>query len=277
MQLYQTLLEPARLEQRTIVVIPDGKLHGLPFAALINPATGRYLIEERGIAVAPSAAFYIDARDRWRAMSSTPPQSALVVGDPEVDPLLFPGLSPLPGARDEARRVAAGYPRRRLLVGELATRTAFLREAGVRDVIHFAGHATTNRIEPERSSLALAPGDSRGDAALSALDVAALRLGSTRTVVLSACASGTGVEVPGEAPLSLARAFLEAGAPTVIASLWSVSDRPTAMLVTELHGELRAGRDPVVALREAQLALLNSRHPGLRSPAIWAAFVAIGG
>ncbi|HXT19126.1 MAG TPA: CHAT domain-containing protein, partial [Thermoanaerobaculia bacterium] len=104
-----------------------------------------------------------------------------------------------------------------------------------------------------------------------------LPVGATRTVVLSTCDSGTGVEAPGEGPLSLARAFLEAGAPTVVASLWPVADQPTTPLIAELHRGLRAGRSPAAALREAQLALLYSPQPGLRSPAVWAAFQALGG
>jgi CHAT domain-containing protein len=132
-------------------------------------------------------------------------------------------------------------------------------------------------MAPELSSLPLAAGGAVEDAALSALDIAGLRLTSTRTVVLSACDSGSGPQLAGDGPLSLARAFLSAGTPTVVASLWPVPDEPTAPLITSLHQRLRAGDTPAAALRAAQLALLRSQQPSLRSPAVWSVFEAFGG
>ena len=260
-----------------LVVVPDEELHSLPFAALINASTRRYLVEEREVVIAPSATVYLAAQDRLRQLRKTPVLSAVVVGDPALDRMLFPGLTPLAGAREEARRVAALYPRRALLLGNAATRSALLEVVDGRDVFHFAGHAAVNRMAPERSSLPLAAGPAIEDAALSAVDIAALRLDSTRTVVLSACDSGSGPLLSGEGPLSLARAFLTAGAPTVVASLWPVTDGPTAPLITSLHQRLRAGDEPAAALRAAQLALLRSQHPSLRSPAVWSVFEAFGG
>src|ERR1044072_9181833 len=82
---------------------------------------------------------------------------------------------------------------------------------------------------------------------------------------------------PGDGRISLARAFLHAGAPTVVASLWAVPDGPTAPLIARVHQQLRAGEKAAAALRAAQLDALRSREPLLRSPAAWAAFESFGG
>jgi CHAT domain-containing protein len=76
---------------------------------------------------------------------------------------------------------------------------------------------------------------------------------------------------------SLARPFLAAGVPAVVASLWNVGDRATAPLLVAFHRRLRDGRDPLSALRAAQLELLRGPAPALRSPASWAAFEVFGG
>jgi CHAT domain-containing protein len=276
-KLYAALLLPAQLDEGALVVVPDKDLHSLPFAALVDPATGRYLIEEREVVVAPSASAYVRGRERWAELAQAPPQSAVVVGDPTVDPVLFPGLLPLPGARAEARQVATIYPRHRLLLGGAATRAALLADASDGEVLHFAGHAAVNTIVPERSSLPLAAAAAASDGALAASDIGALHLLRTRTVVLSTCDSAAGARPPGEGPISLARAFLHAGAPTVVASLWAVADGPTAPLIARVHQQLRAGEKAAAALRAAQLDALRSREPSLRSPAVWAAFESFGG
>jgi CHAT domain-containing protein len=77
--------------------------------------------------------------------------------------------------------------------------------------------------------------------------------------------------------LSLARPFLAAGVPAVVASLWEVEDEPTARLLTAFHRHLRGGESALAALRSAQRELLADPDPALRSPAYWAAFELFGG
>jgi CHAT domain-containing protein len=276
-KLYATLLLPAHLDDPSLVIVPDKDLHSLPFAALVDPVTGRFLVEERELAVAPSVALYLRGHDRWRELPQAPPQSAVVVGDPTVDHVLFPGLLPLPGAREEARKIAALYPRHELLLGSAATRAALLASTGRGEVLHFAGHAAVNAVAPERSSLPLAAAPTVADSVLTAAEIGTLHLGRTRAVVLSTCDSAAGARPPGAGPISLARAFLDAGAPAVIASLWAIPDGPTAPLIARVHQQLRAGEKATAALRAAQLDALRSREPSLRSPAVWAAFESFGG
>jgi CHAT domain-containing protein len=277
MRLYRALVAPAALAGTDeLVIVPDDQLSGLPFAALVNPATGKFLLEERQVSTAPGVRAYVRAHRRWLALATQPPSDALVVGDPRVAPGLFARLKALPGARSEARLVANLYPRRQVLLGAVATRDNVVAALGRHEVVHFSGHAVANAADPSRSSFPLA-GDPASAALLYAADIPGLSLTSARTVVLSACETGIGPATADAGSLSLARAFLAAGVPTVVASLWPISDGPSAPLAVAVHRHLRAGEAPAAALRAAQLELLRGDAPELRSPAVWAAFAAFGG
>ena len=276
-RLYAALIGPARLGVGQLVVVPNGALHRVPFAALLEPATQRFLIEERLVTVAPSATAYVIAREHEQRLGKAPPVDALVVGEPQISSDLFPGMHRLLGARGEARAVAALYPRRELLIGRAATRSAFVRSLGRRQVVHFAGHTVINRAIPDRSSLLLADDGAAQGPVLFASDIAVLDVGRTSTVVLSGYNAGGDGILDGEVPLSLARAFLAAGVPNVVASLWPLPDQQSAALVTAFHRHLRTGQRAAAALRSAQLALLRGARTDLRSPAIWASFQAYGG
>jgi CHAT domain-containing protein len=258
-----------------LVIVPDGALHALPFAALVDAESGQFLVERHELTIAPSATDFLREQDRLRSRRQ-PPTHALVLGDPRVDPLLFPGFASLAGARQEAEAVAGLYPRRELLLGAAATRGAFLELVGRREVVHFSGHAVPNRIDPSAASLPLAGDPGGAGGLLVAAEIARLDLTDTRTVVLSGCETGVGAD-GGAGPLSLARSFLAAGAPNVVASLWPIADAPSAPLMTAFHRRLRGGEQPAAALRGAQLELLRGKQPLLASPTVWAAFAAFGG
>jgi len=278
-ELYGNLILPAGLgdDVRRLVIVSDGALDQLPFAALVDPRSGQFLIEQRTVEVAPSAALFLAARARQRQLAEQSP-SVLALGDPSPDSELYPTLRPLAAAREEARLVARSYGRREVLVGERATREALLTKAGDYSVLHFAGHAVNNLVDPSRSSLALAHG-SNGDqpGAVFAYELAPAHFDRTRLVVLAGCGTGSGPASPGAGTISLARAFLAARVPSVVASFWPVADGRTLELMTALHAGLAGGEEPAAALRTAQLSLLRSRDPDLRSPSTWAAFGALGG
>lgn len=278
-RLYRELLTPAQLAGNVhkLVIIPDGQLDQLPFAALVDPRTERFLVEQQVIEVAPSAATFVAARARGRQLNAGRP-SILAVGDPRPDLEHYQNLLPLPAAANEARRVAQLYSRRDVLVGERATRDALLASARNYDVLHFAGHALVNRVDPSRSSLALARSpNSMQPGALFAYELSASRFAHTRLVVLAACGTGSGVQSDSAGTLSLARAFLAARVPSVVASLWSVPDGSTGELMAAFHAHVSRGEQPAEALREAQLTLLRAGESALRSPSAWASFQALGG
>ena len=245
------------------VIVPDGVLKDLPFAALHDGQ--RFLIENHALSIAPSANFDLLARQRNRTLPSVRPLPALVVGNPAFDRQRFPGLGDLPEAADEAARVGALYGMEPLL-GKDATRASFLAGARTSEIVQFSGHAQTRPESPLESALVLA------DEVLPAREIHRLRLARTRLVVLSACSTASRPSQGGEGVESLAEAFLAAGVPGVVATLWNVADQPTSELVVEFHRQLRQQGDVRRALQQAQRRFLDADAP----VASWAAFQLIG-
>jgi CHAT domain-containing protein len=205
-----------------------------------------------------------------------------VVGNPRFDSEEFPSLERLPESEVEARTVAGLYSDSELLTGEAATRTRFLESASRHSVVHFAGHAIANAEFPLLSRLVLAPDRSAptaGSGALFARELYSTRFPMTRLVVLAGCHTSSGVVVKGEGVMSLARPFLAAGVPAVVATLWDLEDRAGNEIFSVFHRRFREGDEPMEALRRAQLALISNSDPALQSPKAWAGlqvFVASG-
>jgi CHAT domain-containing protein len=244
----------------------------------LRSGKGPFLIEERAVAIAPSAALYVLALERDRERSLQSAGDVLVVGSPVVDAKEHPSLSALPAAEEEARVVARTYRGSRLLVGAEATKAEFLKLVPGAMILHFAGHAVANEDAPFRSRIVLAPatgGEGAGD--LYASEIGQLRLPETRLVILSACQTAEGRIWKNEGVESLARPFFAAGVPVVVASLWRVEDVATAELFPELHDQINKGNDPITALRNTQIAMIKSSDESRREPAFWAGFEVIGG
>ena len=188
-------------------------------------------------------------------------------------------LPRLPSTRREAAAIAAAAGTSAALALDFeATRTAALDAAtGRARVVHFATHAVVDTARPELGGIHLSRVTSNGqpqEGLLHLQDVYALRL-SAELVVLSACRTAVGNEVRGEGLIGLVRGFMAAGAPRVVASLWSVDDAATAELMTAFYTALLRDRmAPAAALRQAQLQLW--RQPRWSAPFYWAAFVLQG-
>lgn len=276
-RLFRDLVEPTLSDLvgiETLVFIPDEALQDVPFAALVSPATGHYLVEDRQVVVAPSATLYVESLRRDRELAAHPNFSALAVGDPAYDRGLFPTLPPLRHAKAEAARIAGSYPGSDLLEGPAATKTRFLALAGRHGIVHAAAHAVSREDSPLVSTLVLAA-DGRESGTLYAHELLGLRFERTRLVVLSACSSAGRRRGGGRAGFVLP--LLGAGVPSVVASLWPVDDRATARLFAVFHERYRAGDSAPAALRAAQLSLLQNNDPDLRAPAMWAGFEVFGG
>jgi CHAT domain-containing protein len=271
-RLYDWLIRPVeqRLGNREtpLVVIPDGVLGAVPFAALYDRRTRRYLVEAHPLRFATNLREAGQARRPRREE-----ENVLVVADPAFDAVRYPALESLDGAVTEAREVARRYPGARVLAGRAATPVALSDALRSATLVHYAGHAVFDDERPERSSLVLAPQPGGpGSGAMTAAAMAEMNLGHTRLVVLSACQSirsGTGT-AGGFA--GLAGALRSAGVEGVVGSLWRVDDDHTRALMSEFYLAYRRARDPVDALRTAQLALLRSVDPALNAPAAWAGF-----
>lgn len=233
-----------------LAVVPHGPLHQVPFHALFDGE--KYLIERFEISYAPSATVYVLCQERQPRDSN----SALVMG--VDDPLI-------PAAMAEARTVAGCFSEAELRAGESATVTALRRGAPERGSLHLACHGLFRADNPMFSSLKLQ------DGWLMAADAMDLDLAGA-LVVLSACESGRSEVIGGDEVLGLVRAFLGAGAATLVVSQWLVQDETTAALMEGWYGRLDDGMERSTALRAAQLEI-KERHP---HPYYWAPFVLIG-
>jgi CHAT domain-containing protein len=216
----------------------------------------------------------------------------LMVADP--DPIrrsrLDRALPRLPGARQEA--VAVTRQRRPgqvlSLTGGAATESAVRAQAPSRAILHFAAHTVVRDDEPFASFVALGPsGSGDADGILTAQDVYGLNLAAD-LVVLSACRSASG-PVAGDGVATFARAFMSAGAASLIASVWDVADEPSNRLLPDFYKAWLAGATKAAALRQAQLRLLSDLRLGRvavttpagpvvvpEHPVFWAGFVVFG-
>jgi CHAT domain-containing protein/tetratricopeptide (TPR) repeat protein len=280
-RVFDAVLRPALLHLRPdelLVLAPDRCLQGVPFGVLLDASSKRYLSDIHPLAVVPSGTFYIEAMTRWRRLARRDTGSALVVGDPAFDALQFPDMPRLASAAAEAQAVAALYPSARLIVGEQAMRSSVIAMAGNFPVVHLAAHTLVDEDFPMLSRIILAPDRATSaSGVVYAYEVSRLWLRQTRLLVLAGCASGAGPTVGGEGIMSLARSFLEAGVPVLVASLWRIPDDATRNVMVAFHRQLRSGLDPASALRAVARELRHSANPELRSPRVWSAFVAIGG
>jgi CHAT domain-containing protein len=260
----------------TLVLALDGPLRDVPFAALRDPSSGRFLIQDHPILAAPSATLYLRSLDRDRELMLQPLRAALIVADPSVDHRLFPNLQALPGARDEASTVSRILHHSVVLVGEQATLPGFLARAGSASFVHFAGHAVADVQYPLLSRLLFTPtGADHG--VLYAREIFHQRFARTRLVVLAACRGAAPLFVGGEEVSSLAAPFLVTGVPAVLASRWNLDDRDSLPFFRGFYSHLAAGEDAATALRSVQLELLAARDARQRSPARWAGFDLLGG
>lgn len=277
-RLFELLIRPFARELegiRQLTVVPDRELNRLAFAALVDPADARYLVERYAIRTVPSAGFYLAASARRSGTVGR--RRALVIGNPSLEDDLETGALPtLPSAAREAQIVAGLYPESVLLSRGHARRARVLDGLPASGVFHFAGHAVFNPEQPEQSYLALAPDQPGRPGTLRAWEIGRMRLSNIQVVVLSACSSLSPRASRTGAVAGLAFSFLRAGAPATVSTLWDVDDGASVELVVRFHRLLAAGTPAPEALRLAQLEGLRSTRPELRVPRAWAAFVYTG-
>ncbi|MFQ3580430.1 MAG: CHAT domain-containing protein [Chloracidobacterium sp.] len=273
-RLYATLIAPLDLPLETtrrLVIVPDGPLHALPWAALCD-TQARWLPEQTPFSICPSVAALIQALEP-RSLPHN--QSVLMATDAHLTfPVAADALPPLPGARDEmlclqALLNAEQAKSVQVLAGEQVTKANLLDALQTAGLAHLAVHGVAMPNEPLQSALYLtaAPTD---DGRLTAAEIYERSLPCLQLVVLSACESALGAALQGEGPTGLGQAFLAAGAASVIATLARVDDRAMRDLMCAFHAAWQAGASPSVALQVAQRACLGQH------PAQWAVVVALG-
>lgn len=256
-QLYQSIFAPLQpyIHHTNLIIIPHQTLHYLPFAALWNDKTERYLLEEYTITYAPSASALQFMGMHYNANLS----HALVLGNPDGS---------LPNAELEAAAVAQSFGTEPLL-GQQATESQLWQQADAVDVLHLAAHGVYNPFNPFFSRLELAR-DDLTDGYWEVHEILALNLAGAPLVVLSACETAVGEQNRGDEIVSMTRSFLYAGASSVVSSLWQIDDHASAELMTAFYRSLRTGMTTAEALRAAQLVIAKKEQ--WQSPYYWAAF-----
>lgn len=260
-KLHRLLVQPlgeALAGRSDLLLVPDEELYLVPFPALRDAATGRHLLEDHHVSLAPSLATDGPAAGTTGA---GPPRSILLVADPAFDRAVHPLLPRLPGAEREGVAIAAEYPEVELLRGEDATADALLRQLGAHRVVHVAAHAVSNAEDPFRSFLVLAPGEDGSGGEVEAREVLRTDAPVPDLVVLAACGT-VGTEVSRtEGALGLAWAFLARGTRSAVVTLWELDDAASERIFVPFHRLVAADLPASEALRRAQLEALQAGAP----------------
>lgn len=262
-RLYALIFAPleAAIVGDRLIVIPHGALHYVPFHALHDG--GGYLIERFEFSYAPSAAVLKLCRNKHAEKQVADLKADTSNGGVLV--ALGVAETGTPNIEQEIETLATLFPNSVTLTGDRATRENLLEVAPSARFLHLASHGYFRRDNPMFSFLKLAGSN------LHFYSLLDLRL-TAEMVTLSACHTGVNKVFPGDELHGLVRGFLYAGAPSVVASLWAVSDLSTAELMREMYSQLRAGATKRAALRRAQLAIKDAYG----HPYYWAPFVLMG-
>jgi CHAT domain-containing protein len=290
-----------------LLISPDGNLNLVPFEALVDE-DGRYLIERY------ATNYLTSGRDLLRTQRPrATPTNPVIVADPLFGEPPLPGamrppapstprsvttgsdwsdvyFAPLAASGMEAREIKSLFPDAMLFTGSRATKAA-LQTVQAPRILHVASHGFflddavgdgTPAIDGGnpllRSGLAFAGAnltrDGHSDGILTALEASGLDLWGTKLVTLSACDTGVGEVRNGEGVYGLRRAFMLAGAETLVMSLWPVSDYIARDAIVGFYTGLRSGLGRGDALRQSKLALL--RRASRQHPFYWASFIEWG-
>ncbi len=260
--LYNLLLKPSEAHwdgKARIGIIPHGILHYLPFEALMN--NGKFL-EEQDIRFfyLPSASVYKYCRDK----NPLKKEQLIALGNPDGS-LVFSGKEV-----EELKRL---YPAdTEIFTGKEARESRVVYYGPYADILHFSCHGGFDAANPLYSALMLAP-DSSADWRLEVQEIFQLNLKPAYLVTLSACETHVGSIKPGDEIVVISRAFMYAGTPSVVASLWKVDDYYTEKLMVSFYRALK-DTDKITALHRARKEIMEKY--GKRHPFYWAPFVLIG-
>ena len=286
-QLYDWLIKPIESnldKKKYIYIVPDKILNYLSFNSLFSSDSKKYLIQDYRVSTCPSATLFIKCTGMAQAKSSSRAESVLSVGNPRFDNTDFPGLQDLPSSAKEAEAVAKLYKNPLAIIGDNAKKTRVKAEMKKVEIIHLALHYVSDENSPMLSKLLLAKEEpalaesSKAQSWLQAYEIYEMKLPFARLAILSACQTGIEHSYRGEGAIGVARPFIKAGVPLVIASLWPVESEATSGLMIRFHEyRKRSNNTTADALRLAQIETLNSSDKRLHHPYYWAPFTLIGG
>lgn len=295
-----------QLGDKRLLVVPEGALQYVPFEALPAPggSQAKLLLETNEIIVEPSFSALIAIRNNIVRHASSQAKLVAVIADPVLsrndervhsDPLTAlaatsaetseaitraGGLTRLAHAAEEADAIAAVAPWGSTMMAkgfEASRETAMSPNISEYQIVHFATHGFLDSEHPELSGIVLTMIDPQGvttNGLMPLHDIYSLDL-SAELTVLSACQTALGKDIKGEGLVGLTHAFMSAGSKSVVASLWKVDDRATAVLMAHFYeAMLQQGMSPAAALRSAKLKMMRDKQ--WNAPYYWAGFVLQG-
>ncbi|MGB3404555.1 MAG: CHAT domain-containing tetratricopeptide repeat protein [Microcoleaceae cyanobacterium] len=286
-RLYKLLIEPIVDLLPTdandhVIFMPQADLFEVAFPALQNQQ-GQYLIEKHTILISPSIQV-LDLTEQKRT-NLIQQLDNLIVGNPKMPIIpLQPQdnpqpLSPLPGTEKEANAIAE-LLKTQAIIGEQATEDFIFQKMPTAKTIHFATHGLLDEVShlglDIPGALAFTPAaqfdeeTAYHNGLLTAKEILDLQL-NAELVVLSACNTGRG-KITSDGVIGLSRAFISAGVPSIVVSLWLIPDGPSADLMIEFYHQMQQTPDKAIALRHAMLKTMKD-YP---DPQDWAAFMLIG-
>lgn len=288
-----------------LIIVPDDFLYYLPFEALVTDTAGLsgkydfgnapFLIKKFNISYSSSASLLDTALQPPRH----PSRELLAIGNPDFkvksipqdttnrtgrdfnnpdDSFSVADFLPLPNAEDEVKSIARimSDGSNAIYTGEQCKEGAFKEEAQAFRIIHLATHFIVDDQEPLYSKVVLSqPKNTKEDGFLQTYEIFGLRLNAD-LVVLSACNTAMGKLSRGEGMIGASRAFLYAGVPSMVVSMWNVDDQATSIIMKNFYKYLRKGMKKSRSLRMAKLDYLNTTSVAGKDPFYWSPFVLMG-
>jgi len=290
--LHERLIPPSPDHSR-LIIIPEGKLSYLPFDILVSEPVEEFsglfnrvpfLIKDYTIRYGYSATLMdrLEKGDRIKLnklIAFAPDYGKTLdmvgsAGEFREIPIDRTSLKSLPGSINEVEEIGK-MTGGRSFTRSNASEELFKKRAPESHIIHLALHAFLDDDDPLKSKLVFSEGNLEEDGFLNVYEIYNLDL-TARMVVLSACNTGMGGLQRGEGIMSLTRAFIYAGVPNIIMTLWTVSDRQSKELMLGFYRQLIAGRSTETALHRAKLEFLEQATPHYQDPQYWAGYILVG-
>ncbi len=286
-------IQPLLEKCQELIIVPDDILYYVPFEALVTDtsqiesrydfANATFLIQSKVVSYSSSASvlssrFEQAVKPRRRVLAlGNPAFVSNAKGERAADGLRGT-LMPLPHSETEVRAVGRLLHAFRgdVLTGERATETAFAKKAGDYQILHVASHFVVNDREPMYSRLAFSEEKGeKNDGFLHTYEIFSLKLHAA-LVTLSACNTALGKLSKGEGLIGMSRAFLTAGVPSLVVSLWSVDDDATSRIMENFYANLARGMPKNRALQLAKMDYLHAAADAHKDPYYWAPFILMG-
>jgi CHAT domain-containing protein len=272
-----------------LYIIPDDELFYIPFGSLKNEHN-KYLIEDFDFAYVPSASILNLCLQKERGEIKAQEDKVLLVGNPVLSDVIlddYPALNPLTDAQEEITSISHIFPHSNSFLGVEAREENILEKIEDFEIIHIASHSLVDERMPLYSWILL--GSSNMNSSISLMEnpddgllmlpeIFKLNLSKSKLVVLSCCDTGLGKLLKGEGIIGFSRAFMYAGTPSLVVSLWKVEDKSTSLLFQKFYANIKnKGHSKAEALKSAQLQFIkDEKYKEYRHPFFWSSFITIG-